>query len=239
MIPHRAGRFAYPIMSFLERRLAPIGNTFLNFPSPETARSHAGLGYAPSCLRRHHSLGSFLPLDIERGVGSLLLLKSTETSTSASASALQGIASVACGSENCSEIDEAHTITVQSGSSSSNSSEKDITTLVIRNLPTQLRQRELLLELDRAGFEGKYNFVYLPRCFNTQSNKGYAFVNMVNSRSAAKLRDAWHRYTWGQKPLDISSADVQGLHENMSRIVHKRFSRIRNPELRPFFVASE
>merc|ERR1711862_380377 len=53
------------------------------------------------------------------------------------------------------------------------------TTVMLRNVPNNISRESLLALLDRSGFEGQYDFVYLPIDFARQSNLGYAFINLV------------------------------------------------------------
>jgi len=66
--------------------------------------------------------------------------------------------------------------------------ENEPTTIMLRNLPNDYN-RDLLCELlDEEGFEGRYNFVYLPMDFQRWAGFGYAFVNMIDHEAAL---DAW------------------------------------------------
>mmetsp|Transcript_38453 Transcript_38453/g.105934 ORF Transcript_38453/g.105934 Transcript_38453/m.105934 type:complete len:361 (+) Transcript_38453:70-1152(+) len=61
------------------------------------------------------------------------------------------------------------------------------TTLMLRNLPKELN-REMLLELlDTEGFDGAYDFVYVPVSFNTGACMGYALVNLVTPVDARRV----------------------------------------------------
>lgn len=62
------------------------------------------------------------------------------------------------------------------------------TTLMIRNLPIDLTRCMLLNLLSQQGFDGCYDFVYLPMDFRTGGGKGFAFVNMVSPHIAGLLR---------------------------------------------------
>lgn len=55
------------------------------------------------------------------------------------------------------------------------------TTVMLRHLPRDLSQGELLELLDTKGFQGKYDFVYLPMHFLEQANLGYACVNLISA----------------------------------------------------------
>jgi len=117
-------------------------------------------------------------------------------------------------------------------------SAKPITTLMVRNLPGALPQDDLLAKLDEAGFEGLYDFVYMPKSFDELEGKGYAFVNFSDTVVASAFLGAWHKTRpWGDRcaqSLNISPADVQGLEANMKKWDGPRMSRIRNPRHRPF-----
>lgn len=90
------------------------------------------------------------------------------------------------------------------------------TTLKLANLP-QNYSRDMFLRLfDNLGFGGKYDFMFLPIDFNTRSNQGYAFVNLVDSAVAAEFWDSMHGfskfwYAWGKATCTVSWSDLQGL----------------------------
>jgi len=114
------------------------------------------------------------------------------------------------------------------------------TTMMIRSLPEQLTQRDLLNELNQFGLAGLYDFCYLPRDFKSVENKGYAFVNFTSPETASMFRNSWNRRSFpassalaGQQ-LVITSADVQGLASNLKKWCGPRLRRIRNPELKPY-----
>jgi len=112
-----------------------------------------------------------------------------------------------------------------------------VTTLMIRNLPTQLTQAELLAKMNSTGLAGSYDFCYLPRSFESKENKGYAFVNFVTPDGAREFALTWHRSViFGvAHPLNVSAAAMQGLAENRERWeTGSRMRRIRNPNFQPF-----
>merc|ERR1711957_731187 len=52
--------------------------------------------------------------------------------------------------------------------------------VMFRNLPRALTRQMLLDVLDQQGFQGSYDFVYLPRDMRKLRCFGYAFINWVS-----------------------------------------------------------
>lgn len=118
-----------------------------------------------------------------------------------------------------------------------------VTTLMVRNLPRTLTQRQLLSELDRHGFADQYDFVYVPSLFSAGECKGYAFVNFTSAEAAAQCMRTWNRSRQcavpeDMPPLSISAAELQGLEANVRKWSKPRMNRIRNPLFRPFVRSS-
>eukprot|EP00445_Apocalathium_hangoei_P032739 CAMPEP_0203950816 /NCGR_PEP_ID=MMETSP0359-20131031/84848_1 /ASSEMBLY_ACC=CAM_ASM_000338 /TAXON_ID=268821 /ORGANISM="Scrippsiella Hangoei, Strain SHTV-5" /LENGTH=243 /DNA_ID=CAMNT_0050883169 /DNA_START=69 /DNA_END=800 /DNA_ORIENTATION=- len=97
------------------------------------------------------------------------------------------------------------------------------TTLMVRNMPVMYTQEMLLEEWKYAG---KFDFLYLPRTANGQTNLSYAFINFESEADALAFQAAWHKQRVAQftsrKPLSISFAEVQGLQENLTQHRKKR-----------------
>jgi hypothetical protein len=58
------------------------------------------------------------------------------------------------------------------------------TTVVLRNLPSQLSRSDLVKILDDAGFSERYDFLYLPTNFRNMTVFGYAIVNFSEPADA-------------------------------------------------------
>jgi len=94
------------------------------------------------------------------------------------------------------------------------------TSITLSNLPFQLTQNELIQVLDREGFCGFYDFVFVPCCFQTGRNYGTAIVNLTSHRHGNALAARFHRFCdWGcgnRRPCEVKwSLPLQGLAEHM------------------------
>ena len=96
------------------------------------------------------------------------------------------------------------------------------TTVMLRNLPNNYNRAMILAMLDKEGFEGKYNFLYLPIDFRTRACMGYAFVNLVDP---TYVPDFWAKFSgysnWvvrSKKLCGVSwSEPHQGLESHVER----------------------
>lgn len=116
-----------------------------------------------------------------------------------------------------------------------------VTTMMIQNLPDSVNQRELANSLDKNGFAGGYDFLYLPTDFGSGTSHGYAFVNFYVRGAPQKLMDLWDRQRpWGRtsmsKALRIMPAVLQGLDANVARWNSAKMRRVRNPDHRPMVM---
>jgi len=113
------------------------------------------------------------------------------------------------------------------------------TTLMIRNLPRDISQCQLLDEVNSSGFVGTYDFCYMPCDFKLGKGQGFAFINLISPDIAETFKRIWHRsFRFGINPgcpgLNVSLAAVQGKEANVSKWSSSRLRRIRNPRLWPF-----
>eukprot|EP00931_Biecheleriopsis_adriatica_P099404 TRINITY_DN7390_c0_g1_i3.p1 TRINITY_DN7390_c0_g1~~TRINITY_DN7390_c0_g1_i3.p1 ORF type:complete len:572 (-),score=126.77 TRINITY_DN7390_c0_g1_i3:111-1757(-) len=113
-----------------------------------------------------------------------------------------------------------------------------VTTMMIKKIPSNVSQMDLLEELNISGFAGSYDFCYLPCNYKSCGNKGFAFANFMTPAIAAKFLDSWNgraRFTPAAE-LSVSRADLQGLQANLKKWAGPRTASIRNPNLKPFIL---
>lgn len=95
-------------------------------------------------------------------------------------------------------------------------------TLMMRNIPNNYTRDMLLELLDAEGFQGRYNFVYLPIDFQRLSGIGYAFVNFETSRDAEEAKETFQGFSdWkisSNKTCAVSWGEpLQGLQSHVDR----------------------
>jgi len=116
-----------------------------------------------------------------------------------------------------------------------------VTTLMLRNIPNAYTRRMLMSELDTLGFQGKYDFVYLPIDSTTQWNVGYAFVNLEDEATAKKLMRTMdghqfqHCRTSKKRVAQISPAHIQGIEKNLEHLRSSAVLSAQSWAQRPWF----
>jgi len=118
------------------------------------------------------------------------------------------------------------------------------TTLMLRNLPNAFTRAMLCATLDLAGFERRYDFVYMPVDFQSGAGLGYAFINMLSGEDAKGVLDILTGFcAWGDaachKVLEIRWSDPQqGLQMLVERFRNSRIMHRSVPdEYKPMMLA--
>jgi hypothetical protein len=113
-----------------------------------------------------------------------------------------------------------------------------LTTVMIRSIPNKCSQRELITELERAGFQGCFDFLYIPLDLRTMSNMGYAFVNFSHPVHAARCMKVLpnHHFQRQQKMgkgVSVCPAHMQGLEANLQHYEKSAVNTSRLRQRRP------
>jgi len=74
------------------------------------------------------------------------------------------------------------------------------TTVMLKNLPKSFSREGLLSLLDSKGFQGAYDFVYMPFNFDTFTNLNHAFVNMIMPEDVERLWAAFDGFSDWEVP---------------------------------------
>lgn len=109
-----------------------------------------------------------------------------------------------------------------------------MTTIVIRNVPARYTQDRLL---EVWPPDGSYNFLYLPYSVRQKRGSGYVFINFCTHQAAC---DFWQKVQGTRlsgcehlKSLDVATADVQGLENNLRYWGDRKLNRINNANFLP------
>lgn len=105
------------------------------------------------------------------------------------------------------------------------------TTLMVRNLASDLTQAALVEEFVALGFQGSFDFVYMPINFRAQGNFGYAFVNFTSHAAASQAMQQIECLGWNGM-----WSTCQGLSGNVDRyrnspLMHEQVSSDCKPAL--------
>ncbi|CAE7673380.1 NLP2 [Symbiodinium sp. KB8] len=99
---------------------------------------------------------------------------------------------------------------------------EECTTVMLRNLPNNYTRAMLLAMLDSEGFEGKYNFLYLPIDFQSRACLGYAFVNLVDPSYVAQF---WAKFSgsskWVLPSKKVCGVSWSGPHQGLEAHVER------------------
>mmetsp|Transcript_32487 Transcript_32487/g.59301 ORF Transcript_32487/g.59301 Transcript_32487/m.59301 type:complete len:109 (-) Transcript_32487:133-459(-) len=102
-----------------------------------------------------------------------------------------------------------------------------------------------MVELDKLGFHGEYDFIYVPIDKCTQWNVGYAFVNFKSSAIAARCKQMLTNYRFHSedprpdKVTKVCTAYIQGLEENVEYYRRKAVSTSIHHAHRPLIITAD
>jgi len=119
--------------------------------------------------------------------------------------------------------------------------EAGVVTVMVRQLPRQFTQRMFLQEVVQRGFEGLFDFLYLPYDFKKGINMGYGFVNFTEPEYALQFRDSLDgqyldKYMrMKSKAVRVHPAAVQGYDANYRHFAHTKTGQKQDPSFSPIF----
>lgn len=101
--------------------------------------------------------------------------------------------------------------------------EGPFTTVMIRNIPTEYTQDELIVEVSEVmGSAQSFDFFYLPWDTQNDCNIGYVFVNFPDPGAAQSAVRAFSNYNFrlhdSKKVGKVSPAHIQGLENNLRHL---------------------
>lgn len=92
------------------------------------------------------------------------------------------------------------------------------TTVMLRNIPQKYNSETLMEDMDSHGFNGAYDFLYLPLDFSSKLAVGYAFINFVTKAECARFTEVYDGLKLGSnspKTCEVCGAKRQGRDSNV------------------------
>eukprot|EP00929_Paragymnodinium_shiwhaense_P014212 TRINITY_DN122105_c0_g1_i1.p1 TRINITY_DN122105_c0_g1~~TRINITY_DN122105_c0_g1_i1.p1 ORF type:complete len:195 (+),score=42.86 TRINITY_DN122105_c0_g1_i1:162-746(+) len=112
-------------------------------------------------------------------------------------------------------------------------------TLMVKNLPSRWSSEDILDVLHHLGFEGKYDFFYMPKRDRSGKSQslGYAFINFIDPAEAQNLTTvaANGLLKFKNRFATVAPAQVQGLEELRRHFAGKSIMKC---EAAPTFAGS-
>lgn len=96
---------------------------------------------------------------------------------------------------------------------------REVTTLMVCNLPCKISSSGLTQVVNKLGFEGLYDLIYVPR--GAKNSMGYGFVNFINPYDAARFCGVIGTYNFpgnSKKRAYCKVAENQGAMSNLEKI---------------------
>lgn len=119
--------------------------------------------------------------------------------------------------------------------------DEGVTTVMVRQIPRKYPQWMLVEEVNRRGFSGLFDFIYLPFDFKKGANVGYGFLNFIETKYARAFRDTFDgnylesNPTTKGKPLHVHPASVQGYDANYQHFAQTKTGQKQDPQYSPLF----
>jgi len=123
--------------------------------------------------------------------------------------------------------------------------DSSVVTVMVRQIPRQYTQSKFLEEVNQRGFQGLFNFLYLPFDLKKGINVGYGFVNFTDSKHAQHFRS---KFDWTYldkhmsmrgKPIRVHPASVQGYQANFQHFVQTKTWQKQDTMFSPLFFSQD
>lgn len=113
-------------------------------------------------------------------------------------------------------------------------------TVMIQQIPFKYTQKEFMNEINLDGFDGTYDFLYLPVDARNPGNRGFGFINFLS----ANLADQFYRKYHGKKlkqyeastDIGVIPADAQGFEQSAACFFASWHLRKKNRNSKPVFL---
>lgn len=105
------------------------------------------------------------------------------------------------------------------------------TTVMMRNIPNNYSRDMLLGTIIDQGFEGQFDFIYLPMDFARCANLGYAFINLVNVQSTRHFWKAFSGFScWTIPTAKVCELGWSSPHQGLAAHIERyRDSPVMHP----------
>lgn len=107
------------------------------------------------------------------------------------------------------------------------------TTVMLRNLPNNYTRSMLIAMLNKEGFSGQFDFIYLPMDFRSHACLGYAFINLIHPSMVSGFWAAFDGYSsWFIPSRKVCYVSWCGPHQGCQAHVERyRNSPVMHPEV--------
>jgi len=96
------------------------------------------------------------------------------------------------------------------------------TTVMLRNLPNNYTRDMVMSLLDKEGFQGKFDFFYLPIDFRSKAGLGYAFVNIADPSLVEQFWNTFDEYSnWVLPSAKVCHMSWSGPHQGQRSHVER------------------
>lgn len=117
-----------------------------------------------------------------------------------------------------------------------------VVTVMVRQIPRQFTQLMFLKEVKARGFDGLFDFLYLPFDLKKGINVGYGFLSFIEATYAQDFRREFDGIFLDKqmkakgKPLRVHPANVQGYEANYQQFMQTQTGQKQDPQFSPLFL---